>query len=256
MTDAHKTSIDNLISLGSDLNSGALASAAEAIVNAHPKLLKRIGLSVVLNEAGEDGTSKHVIFTRHPAFVSAFVCRFVEAVEPMGQIFRIKATLHAISSLKNLGNSDEPVIAEQKAMGNIISVALEKIKSWKQQSYFNSEAKSDEILTFKHRPKSESLSDMFREIIDSTTRETERIGREISKELLSGGGMPSQQVLVVEGIVGEVLEGEWIPLPLPGVQLSQHQISRIVIKLSRRGVGSSKAIIILSAILHSQNGGA
>lgn len=239
-----KHTADNLLSLGSDLNSGLLAQNAEAILSAHPDLLESFGVSVVLNEAGESGKSKHVIFTSRPAFVSAFICRFVDSIKPMGRTFCNKSTLETIESFKHFCNSKDSKILEEKAMADAISITLEKVNKWKPVSEFNPkpelEQPTDTEFNF------DSMHKAFREVWESSSRDLERLNREIAKE------SQSQQAQIIEGIIGEVLEGEWIPLPLPGVVISQHQITRIALKLSRRGLGSTKAIVILSAILQAQ----
>ena len=245
MINRTKITSDNLLSLGRDLNSGSLAQDAEAILTAHPDLLESFGVSVVLNEAGESGKSKHVIFTSRPAFVSAFICRFVDSIKPMGRTFSNKSTLELIESFKQFSNSNDSKISEDKTMADAISTALEKVNKWKPVSEISpkseSEERADTYFNFN------SMHKAFREVWESTQRDLESLNREIAKE------SQSQKAHIIEGIIGEVLEGEWIPLPLPGLVVSQHQITRIAAKLSRRGLGSTKAIIILSAILNAQN---
>lgn len=83
-------------------------------------------------------------------------------------------------------------------------------------------------------------------MIESTNKDLERINREIAKE------QQTKKTITVEGVFGEILAGEWIPLPLPTQVVTESQISSIALKLSRRGLGYSKAVIILSAILQAQ----
>jgi len=243
----HRTKItsDNLLSLGRDLNSGSLAQAAETILSANPDLLESFGISVVLNEAGESGKSKHVIFTSRPAFVSAFICRFVDSIKPMGRTFSNKSTLELIESFKQFSNSNDSKILEEKAMADAISKTLEKVNKWKPVSEITPKPESED--TNDSEIGSNYFSKAFREVWESTHRDLDRLNRETANE------SQSQKAHVIEGIIGEVLEGDWIPLPLPGLVVSQHQITRIAAKLSRRGLGSTKAIIILSAILNAQN---
>jgi hypothetical protein len=129
MINRTKITSDNLLSLGRDLNSGSLARDAETILTAHPDLLESFGVSVVLNEAGESGKSKHVIFTSRPAIVSAFICRFVDSIKPMGRTFSNKSTLELIESFKQFSNSNDSKILEDKAMADAISKTLEKLNN-------------------------------------------------------------------------------------------------------------------------------
>jgi hypothetical protein len=45
-----------------------------------------------------------------------------------------------------------------------------------------------------------------------------------------------------------VIAGQWIPLPIAGVRINSARVRRIVVKLARRGVGCSKALVILNAL--------
>lgn len=235
---------DSLLSLGSDLNSGSLAQNAEAILSAHPDLLESFGISVVLNEAGESGKSKHVIFTSRPALVSAFICRFVDSVKPMGRTFCNKSTLETIESFKHFCNSKDSKILEEKAMADAISITLEKVNKWKPVSESSPMTESEDSThtEFNFSPMQKYLNEM----IESTNKDLERINREIAKE------QQTKKTITVEGVFGEILAGEWIPLPLPTQVVTESQISSIALKLSRRGLGYSKAVIILSAILQAQ----
>jgi len=240
-----KLAADNLLSLGRDLNSGSLAQDAETILTDHPKLLETFGVSVVLNEAGDSGKSTHVIFTGRPVFVSAFICRFVDSIKPMGRTFVNKSTHELIESFKQFSNSNDSKILEEKAMADAISKTLEKVNKWRRYSENSPKTESEEIINTGFD--SNHIRKAFREVWKSTHRDLERLNREIANE------SQSQKAHIIEGIVGEVLEGEWIPLPLPGLVVSQHQITRIVAKLSLRGLRFTKAIIILSALLNAQN---
>ena len=235
---------DSLLSLGSDLNSGSLAQNAEVILNAHPDLLESFGVSVVLNEAGESGKSKHVIFTSRPAFVSAFICRFVDSIKPMGSTFSKKSTLEIIESFKHFCNTKDSKILEEKAMADAISSTLEKVNKWKPVS------ESSPMADFEDSTHTEfnfsSMQKYLNGMIESTNQDLERLNREIAKE------QQTKKTIIVEGILGEILAGEWIPLPLPTQVVTESQISTIALKLSRRGLDYSKALIILSAILQAQ----
>jgi hypothetical protein len=59
--------------------------------------------------------------------------------------------------------------------------------------------------------------------------------------------------MMVEGVPGEIIAGNWIPLPIAGVRINSARINRIVTRLNRRGIGCAKALVILNAINAASN---
>jgi hypothetical protein len=251
---AAQLTTDNLFNLGKAVQNGSLLAEAKAITPDQAKALKVLKVAVVRNESEESSSqdAKHVVYTRRPAFVAGFLYAFFDGISPMGPEFMGQAIGTTMALLKNAGTAKGEAASEEKVMGEVIARTLGQVKSWKPApSQKEVQEKQKSILD--EPVNGIGFPDHIRRALNKSARDLEKLTegmlKDIQKEVESAGSVE----LMVEGVPGEILSGEWIPLPVSGVRINAARVSRIVAKLSRRGVGYTKAMVILNAIVAASN---
>jgi hypothetical protein len=154
--------------------------------------------------------------------------------------------------LKKAGTAKGEAASEEKVMGEVISRTLGQVKSWK-PSPSQKEVQEKQKSPLDEPVNGMGFPDHIRRALNKSARDLEKLTegmlKDIQKEVESSGSVE----LMVEGVPGEIIAGEWIPLPVSGVRINSTRVSRIVAKLSRRGVGYTKAMVILNAIVTASN---
>jgi hypothetical protein len=235
---AAQQSIDNLLSLGKAVQSGSLLAESKEITPIQAKALKMIKVAVVRNE-GEELSGReavHVLYTRRPPFVAAFVYGFFEAISPMGPEFMSQAIGSTMALLKKAGTAKGEAASEEKVMEETISRTIGQVKSWKPS------------------PTQKEVQEKQRGLLDEPVNgigipdHLEKMTESMLKDIQKDSEPVNAVEMIVEGVPGEVIAGQWIPLPIAGVRINSARVRRIVVKLARRGVGCSKALVILNAL--------
>ena len=251
---AAQQTIDNLLSLGKAVQSGSLLAEAKSITPIHAKALKVLKVAIVRNESEEASGPEavHTVYTRRPAFVAAFVYGFFDSIAPMGPEFMSQTVNSTMELLKKAGTAKGEAASEEKVMGEVIARTLGQVKNWK-PSPSQKEVQEKQKSPFDEPVNGMGFPDHIRRALNKSARDLEKLTegmlKDIQKEVESSGSVE----LMVEGVPGEIIGGEWIPLPVSGVRINSTRISRIVAKLSRRGVGYTKAMVILNAIVTASN---
>jgi len=247
---AAQQTTDNLLNLGKAVQNGSLMGEASSITPAQAKALKALKVAVVRNESEEASSPEavHVLYTRRPAFVAAFLHGLLEGISPMGPEFMIQAMDSTMALLKKAGTAKGEAASEEKVMGEVISRTLGQVKSWKPAP--SQKEVQEKQKSFLDEPVNGiGFPDYIRRALNKSARELEKLTEGVLKDLEKAEQSVGSVELMVEGVPGEILAGEWIPLPVSGVRINAARVSRIVAKLSRRGVGYTKAMVILNAIV-------
>ena len=251
---AAQQTTDNLLNLGKAVQSGALMAEAKAITPIQAKALKMLKVAVVRNESeeGEALDAEHVVFTRRPAFVVSFLVGFFEGITPMGPEFMSQAVNSTMTNLKKVGTAKGDAASEEKVMGEVIARTLGQVKSWKPKSSLKEvEEKHKSLLD--ETVGGSGISDHIRRALNKSARELEKLTEGVLKDLEKSEQAVASVEMMVEGVPGEIIAGNWIPLPVAGVRINSARINRIVTKLNRRGIGCAKALVILNAINAASN---
>ena len=251
---AAQQTTDNFLSLGKAVQSGSLLAESKEITPIQAKALKMIKVAVVRNESEEGSAldAEHVVFTRRPAFVAAFLYGFLDAVSPMGHEFMSQAIGPAMALLKNAGTAKGEAASEEKVMAEVIARTLGQVKSWK-PSPSQKEVEEKQKSLFDEMGGGSGFTDHIRRALNKSARELEKLTEGMLKDIEKSEQSVGSIEMMVEGVPGEILAGEWIPLPVSGVRITPARLGRIVAKLSRRGVGYTKAMVILNAIVAASN---
>jgi hypothetical protein len=245
---------DNLLNLGKAVQSGSLLAEAKEITPAQANALKTIKVAVVRNESEEASSPEalHVLYTRRPAFVAAFVYGFFDSIAPMGPEFMSQAIGPVMALLKKAGTAKGDAASEEKVMGEVIARTLGQVKSWKPKSSLKEvEEKHRSLLD--ETVGGSGISDHIRRALNKSARELEKLTEGVLKDLEKSEQAVASVEMMVEGVPGEIIAGNWIPLPVAGVRINSARINRIVTKLNRRGIGCAKALVILNAINAASN---
>jgi DNA-binding MarR family transcriptional regulator len=251
---AAQQTTDNLLNLGKAVQSGSLLAESKEITPIQAKALKMIKVAVVRNES-EEGSSldaEHVVFTRRPAFVASFLYGFLDAVSPMGHEFMVQAIGPAMTLLKKAGTAKGEAASEEKVMAEVIARTLGQVKSWK-PSLSQKDVLENKKSPFDETGEVSGFTDHIRRALNKSARELEKLTEGMLKDIEKSEQAVGSIEMMVEGVPGEILAGEWIPLPVSGVRITPARLGRIVAKLSRRGVGYTKAMVILNAIIAASN---
>ena len=251
---AAQQTTDNLLSHGKALQSGSLLAESKEITPFQAKALKMIKVAVVRNESEEGSAldAEHVVFTRRPAFVASFLYGFLDAVSPMGHEFMSQAIGPAMALLKNAGTAKGEAASEEKVMAEVIARTLGQVKSWK-PSPSQKEVEEKQKSLFDEMGGGSGFTDHIRRALNKSARELEKLTEGMLKDIEKSEQSVGSIEMMVEGVPGEIISGEWIPLPVSGVRITPARLGRIVAKLSRRGVGYTKAMVILNAIVAASN---
>ncbi len=251
---AAQQTTDNLLNLGKAVQSGALVAEATEITVIQAKALKLMKVAVVRNESeeGEALEAEHVVFTRRPAFVVSFLVGFFEAIAPMGPEFMSQTLNSAMTTLKKAGSAKGEAASEEKVMGEVIARTLSQVKNWKPApSQKEVQEKQKSILD--EPVNGAGFPDYIRRALNKSARELEKLTEGMLKDLEKSEQAVASVEMMVEGVPGEIIAGNWIPLPVAGVRINSARINRIVTKLNRRGIGCAKALVILNAINAASN---
>jgi len=246
---AAQQSIDNLLSLGKALQSGSLLAESKEITPTQAKALKMVKVAVVRNE-GEELSGReaiHVLYTRRPPFVAAFVYGFFEAISPMGPEFVSQSLNSTMTTLKKAGTAKGEAASEEKVMGEVIARTLGQVKSWK-PAPSQKEVQERQKSLLDETVGGSGFSDHIRRALNKSARELEKLTEGMLKDLEKSEQAVAPVEMMVEGVPGEIIAGNWIPLPVAGVRINSARINRIATKLNRRGIGCAKALVILNAI--------
>jgi hypothetical protein len=246
--------IDNLLNLGKAVQNGSLLAGAKAITPDQAKAFKVLKVAVVRNESEEASSpdAVHVLYSRRPAFVAGFLYAFFDGISPMGPEFMSQVTDSTMCLLKKAGTAKGEAASEEKVMGEVIAQSLGLVKNWKPKpSQKEVEEKKKSILD--EAVGSAGFSDHIRRALNKSARELEKLTEGMLKDLEKPEQAVASVEMMVEGVPGEVIAGNWIPLPVAGVRINSARINRIVTKLSRRGIGCAKALVILNAINAASN---
>ena len=247
---AAQQSVDNLLNLGKAVQSGSLLAESKEITPIQAKALKMLKVAVLRNEGEEaaDSEAEVVLFTPRPAFMAAFVYGLFESVVPMGHEFMTQAIGSTVVLLKKAGTAKGEAASEEKVMGDVITRTLGQVKSWK-PAPSRKEVQENQKSLFDGPASGIGFPDHLRRALSKSARELEKLTEEMLKDLQKEVDSVGSAELMVEGVPGEILAGEWIPLPVSGVRINAARVSRIITKLSRRGVGYTKAMVILNTIV-------
>ena len=251
---AAQQTTDNLLNLGKAVQSGALMAEAKAITPIQAKALKMLKVAVVRNESEEASSPDviHVLYSRRPAFVASFLYGFFDAVSPMGPEFMSQTIGTTMATLKTSGTAKGEAASEEKIMGEVIARTLGQVKSWKPKSSLKEvEEKHKSLLD--ETVGGSGFSDHIRRALNKSARELEKLTEGVLKDLEKSEQAVASVEMMVEGVPGEIIAGNWIPLPVAGVRINSARINRIVTKLNRRGIGCAKALVILNAINAASN---
>ena len=251
---AAQQSVDNLLSLGKAVQSGSLLAESKEITPAQANALKTIKVAVVRNESEEASSPEalHVLYTRRPAFVAAFVYGFFDSIAPMGPEFMSQAIGPVMALLKKAGTAKGEAASEEKVMAEVIAQTLGQVKSWK-PSLSQKDVQENQKSPFDETGGGSGFTDHIRRALNKSARELEKLTEGMLKDIEKSEQAVGSIEMMVEGVPGEILAGEWIPLPVSGVRITPARLGRIVAKLSRRGVGYTKAMVILNAIVAASN---
>ena len=251
---AAQQTTDNLLSLGKAVQSGSLMAEAKAITPIQAKALKMLKVAVVRNESEEASSPEadHVVYTRRPAFVASFLYGFLDAVSPMGPEFMSQTIGSTVAILKKAGTAKGEAASEEKFMEEVIARALGQVKSWKPKPS-QKEAQEKHKSLLDETVGGSGFSDHIRRALNKSARELEKLTEGMLKDLEKSEQAVTSVEMMVEGVPGEIIAGNWIPLPVAGVRINSARISRIVTKLNRRGIGCAKALVILNAINAASN---
>ena len=251
---AAQQTTDNFLSLGKAVQSGSLLAESKDITPIQAKALKMIKVAVVRNESEEGSAldAEHVVFTRRPAFVASFLYGFLDAVSPMGHEFMGQVIGPAMALLKKAGTAKGEAASEEKVMAEVIARTLGQVKSWK-PSPSQKEVEEKQKSLFDEMGGGSGFTDHIRRALNKSARELEKLTEGMLKDIEKSEQAVGSIEMMVEGVPGEIIAGEWIPLPVSGVRITPARLGRIVAKLSRRGVGYTKAMVILNAIVAASN---
>jgi len=251
---AAQQTTDNFLSLGKAVQSGSLLAESKEITPIQAKALKMIKVAVVRNESEEGSAldAEHVVFTRRPAFVASFLYGFLDAVSPMGHEFMGQVIGPAMALLKKAGTAKGEAASEEKVMAEVIARTLGQVKSWK-PSPSQKEVEEKQKSLFDEMGGGSGFTDHIRRALNKSARELEKLTEGMLKDIEKSEQSVGSIEMMVEGVPGEIISGEWIPLPVSGVRITPARLGRIVAKLSRRGVGYTKAMVILNAIVAASN---
>jgi len=251
---AAQQTTDNLLSLGKAVQSGSLLAEAKAITPIQAKALKVLKVAVVRNESEEASgpEAMHVVYTRRPAFVASFLYGFFDAVSPMGHEFMGQTIGPTMQLLKKAGTAKSEAASEEKVMGEAIAQTLGQVKSWKPKPSQN-EVEEKQKSLFDETAGEAGFTDHIRRALNKSARELEKLTEGMLKDIEKSEQTVGSVEMMVEGVPGEIIAGEWIPLPIPGARINRTRLGNIVSKLSRRGISCTKAIIILGAIIAATN---
>ena len=241
---------DNLLSHGKAVQSGSLMAEAKEITAIQAKALKVLKVAVVRNESEEASSPEalHVLYTRRPAFVASFVYGLFDSIAPMGPEFMSQAIGPVMALLKKAGTAKGEAASEEKVMAEVIARTLGQVKSWK-PSLSQKEVQEKQKSPFDEPPNGMGFTDHIRQALSKSARELEKLTEGMLKDIEKSEQAVGSIEMLVEGVPGEIIAGEWIPLPIPGARITPARLGRIVAKLSRRGVGYTKAMVILNAII-------
>lgn len=251
---AAQQTTDNLLNLGKAVQSGALMAEAKAITPIQAKALKLMKVAVVRNESeeGEALDAEHVVFTRRPAFVVSFLVGFFEGITPMGPEFMSQAIGPVMALLKKAGTAKGEAASEEKVMAEVIAQTLGQVKSWK-PSLSKKDVQENQKSPFDETGGGSGFTDHIRRALNKSARELEKLTEGMLKDIEKSEQAVASVEMMVEGVPGEIIAGNWIPLPVAGVRINSARISRIATKLNRRGIGCAKALVILNAINAASN---
>ena len=251
---AAQQSVDNLLSLGKAVQSGSLLAESKEITPAQANALKTIKVAVVRNESEEASSPEalHVLYTRRPAFVAAFVYGFFDSIAPMGPEFMSQAIGPVMALLKKAGTAKGEAASEEKVMAEVIAQTLGQVKSWK-PSLSQKDVQENQKSPFDETGGGSGFTDHIRRALNKSARELEKLTEGVLKDLEKSEQAVASVEMMVEGVPGEIIAGNWIPLPVAGVRINSARINRIVTKLNRRGIGCAKALVILNAINAASN---
>ncbi len=246
---AAQQTTDNLLNLGKAVQSGSLMAEAKAITPIQAKALKLMKVAVVRNESEERPAldAEHVVFTRRPAFVASFLYGFFDAVSPMGSEFMTQTFGSTMAILKKAGTAKGEAASEEKFMEEVIARALGQVKSWK-PSPPQKEVQEKQRGLLDEPVNGIGIPDHIRRALSKSARDLEKMTESMLKDIQKDSEPVNAVEMIVEGVPGEVIAGQWIPLPIAGVRINSARVRRIVVKLARRGVGCSKALVILNAL--------
>jgi hypothetical protein len=251
---AAQLTTDNLFNLGKAVQNGSLLAEAKAITPDQAKALKVLKVAVVRNESEESSSqdAKHVVYTRRPAFVAGFLYAFFDGISPMGPEFMGQAIGTTMALLKNAGTAKGEAASEEKVMGEVIARTLGQVKSWK-PAPSQKEVQEKQKSLLDETVGGSGFSDHIRRALNKSARELEKLTEGMLKDLEKSEQAVASVEMMVEGVPGEIIAGNWIPLPVAGVRINSARIGRIVTKLNRRGIGCAKALVILNAINAASN---
>jgi hypothetical protein len=245
---------DNLFNLGKAVQNGSLLAEAKAITPIQAKALKMLKVAVVRNESEEASNpdTVHVLYTRRPAFVASFLHGFLDAVSPMGPEFMSQTFGSTMAILKKAGTAKGEAASEEKVMEEVIARTLGQVKSWK-PAPSQKEVQEKQKSLLDETVGGAGFSDHIRRALNKSARELEKLTEGMLKDLEKSEQAVASVEMMVEGVPGEIIAGNWIPLPVAGVRINSARINRIVTKLNRRGIGCAKALVILNAINAATN---
>ena len=245
---------DNLFNLGKAVQNGSLLAEAKAITPIQAKALKMLKVAVVRNESEEASSPEadHVVYTRRPAFVASFLYGFLDAVSPMGPEFMSQTIGSTVAILKKAGTAKGEAASEEKVMEEVIARTLGQVKSWK-PAPSQKEVQEKQKSLLDETVGGAGFSDHIRRALNKSARELEKLTEGMLKDLEKSEQAVASVEMMVEGVPGEIIAGNWIPLPVAGVRINSARINRIVTKLNRRGIGCAKALVILNAINAATN---
>ena len=251
---AAQQTTDNLLNLGKAVQSGSLLAESKEITPAQANALKTIKVAVVRNESEEASSPEalHVLYTRRPAFVAAFVYGFFDSIAPMGPEFMSQAIGPVMALLKKAGTAKGEAASEEKVMAEVIAQTLGQVKSWK-PSLSKKDVQENQKSPFDETGGGSGFTDHIRRALNKSARELEKLTEGVLKDLEKSEQAVASVEMMVEGVPGEIIAGNWIPLPVAGVRINSARINRIVTKLNRRGIGCAKALVILNALNAASN---
>lgn len=246
---AAQQTTDNLLNLGKAVQSGALMAEAKAITPIQAKALKVLKVAVVRNESEEVSgpDAVHVLYSRRPAFVASFLYGFFDSIAPMGPEFMSQTVNSTMTTLKKAGTAKGEAASEERVMADVIARTLGEVKSWK-AAPSQKEVEEKQKSLHDESVGGSGFSNQIRRALNKSARELEKLTEGMLKDLEKSEQAVASVEMMVEGVPGEVIAGNWIPLPVAGVRINSARISRIVTKLNRRGIGCAKALVILNAI--------
>ncbi len=245
---------DNLFNLGKAVQNGSLLAEAKAITPIQAKALKMLKVAVVRNESEEASNpdTVHVLYTRRPAFVASFLHGFLDAVSPMGPEFMSQTFGSTMAILKKAGTAKGEAASEEKVMEEVIARTLGQVKSWK-PAPSQKEVQEKQKSLLDETVGGAGFSDHIRRALNKSARELEKLTEGMLKDLEKSEQAVASVEMMVEGVPGELIAGNWLPLPVAGVRIHSPRLNRIVTKLNRRGIGCAKALVILNAINAATN---